>query len=56
MTNCGHDYLDAIRSDTVWAKTRSGAASVGGVTLGIMRDMAVAYLKREVSEKLGLSL
>jgi hypothetical protein len=56
MTNNGHDYLNAIRDDTVWNKTKDGAAQFGGVTLGIMKDMAVAYLKQEISGKLGISL
>lgn len=56
ITNQGHDYLAAIKNDTIWNKTKEGAASVGGVTLGVMKDMAVAYLKRELAEKTGLSL
>ena len=56
LSNDGYDYLDAIRSDTVWEKTKSGAAKVGGMTLGMMRDLAVAYLKQEAAEKLGIEL
>jgi hypothetical protein len=56
MTSQGHDYLDAIRSDTNWNRTKEGAAAVGGMTLSMMKDLAVAYLKQEVAEKLGVSL
>ncbi|UWR40656.1 DUF2513 domain-containing protein [Phaeobacter inhibens] len=56
LTNMGHDYIEAIRSDTVWQKTKDGAAQVGGMTLGMMRDLAFAYLKQEAKEKLGISL
>ncbi|MHA6325019.1 DUF2513 domain-containing protein [Roseivivax sp. CAU 1753] len=56
LTNDGYDYLDAIRSDTIWNKTREGAKSVGGVTLSMMREIAVTYLKQEVAEKLGVSI
>jgi hypothetical protein len=56
ITSYGHDYLDAIRSDNVWNKTKSGAAKVGGMTLGMMKDLAVAYLKQEAAEKLGVTL
>ncbi|UWQ42049.1 DUF2513 domain-containing protein [Leisingera aquaemixtae] len=55
LTNMGHDYIEAIRSDTVWQKTKDGAAKVGGMTLGMMRDLAFAYLKQEASEKLGIT-
>ena len=56
MTNTGHDYLAAIRSNTVWQKTKDGAAQVGGMTLGMMRDLAIAYAKQEIREKLGIDL
>ena len=29
---------------------------MGGVTLGIMKDIAVGYLKKEASERLGITL
>jgi hypothetical protein len=56
MTSQGHDMLDAIRSDTIWKRAKDGAASVGGVTLGMLKDLAVAYLKKEASERLGITL
>lgn len=56
MTNQGYDYLEAIRSNAVWDQTKRGAAAIGGATLGIMKDLAVAYLKQEAKAKLGIDL
>ncbi|WP_244614959.1 DUF2513 domain-containing protein [Pukyongiella litopenaei] len=56
LTNTGHDYLAAIRSDTVWQRTKNGAAKVGGLTLGMMKDLAVAYVKQEANNRLGIQL
>ena len=56
LTNQGHDYIEAIKNDTVWEKTKDGAAKVGGATLGMMKDMAIAYLRQEAAEKLGINL
>lgn len=56
LSNQGHDYIEAIRNDTIWRKTQEGARQVGGVTLGIMKDIAVAYLKQEAATKLGITL
>jgi len=56
LTNAGHDYLQAIQSDTIWKKTKDAATSVGGMTLGMMKDLAIAYLKQEAAEKLGIEL
>lgn len=55
MTSQGHDYLDAIRDDGIWRKTKDGAATVGGVTLGMMKEIAIALMKQKLSEKLGIS-
>ncbi|TPW31328.1 DUF2513 domain-containing protein [Pararhizobium mangrovi] len=56
MTNQGHDYLNVIRDQTVWAKTKKGASSLGGATLGMMKDIAIAYVKKEAIEKLGIQI
>jgi len=56
MTNQGHDFVAAVRSDNIWSKTKSGAAQIGGATLGILRDIATAYLKQEAKKVLGLDL
>ena len=56
LTSQGHDYIAAIRSDTIWRKTKDGAAKVGGVSLSVMKDIAVAYVKQEIGERLGISI
>ncbi|EAQ14318.1 DUF2513 domain-containing protein [Maritimibacter alkaliphilus] len=56
LTNSGYDYLEAVRSDTVWNKTKEGASKLGGATLGMMFDLAKAYIKQEAAEKLGINL
>ena len=56
LTNSGHDYIEAIRNDTSWAKIKDGAAKAGGATLEMMKDLAIAYLKQEASQKLGIQL
>ncbi|MEX3316480.1 DUF2513 domain-containing protein [Sulfitobacter sp. PS-8MA] len=56
ITYKGHDYLDAIRSDTVWDKTTAGVAKVGGMSLDMIKELAIAYMKQEAAEKLGIKL
>ena len=56
LTAQGHDYIHAIRSDNIWEKTKEGAAQIGGGTLGIMKELAIAFLKKEAAEKLGIEL
>lgn len=56
MTAQGYDFLDAVRDDGIWRKTKSGAAQIGGVTLDILKDIAVGYVRKEATERLGISL
>lgn len=56
ITNQGHDYLAAIRDDGVWQKTKAAASTAGGVGLGVLKDIAVAYVKQELSNRQGLTL
>lgn len=56
ITNQGHDYLAAIRDDGVWQKTKTAASTAGGVGLGVMKDIAVAYVRQELSDRLGIAL
>ena len=56
ITNDGHDYLAAIRDEGVWQKTKEGAAKIGGASLAMMKDIAIAYVKKEAAEKLGIPL
>lgn len=42
----GHEFLDAVRSDTVWAGTKEKLAKVGGsVTIGTITEVASAVAK-----------
>lgn len=56
MTNQGYDYLEVIKNEDVWAKTKEAVPKLGGATLGMMKDIAVALIKREAEEKLGIIL
>jgi hypothetical protein len=43
LSNEGHDLLDAIRGDTVWARTKERVEEVGGsVTLDTLKAIATA--------------
>jgi len=52
MTMSGHDFLDAIRDQTVWDKTKNRLGKAGGWTL----DIVLAVAKEELKQRLGLGL
>lgn len=55
MTNAGHDFCAAIRDDTIWNKTKEASSKVAGVSLGVMKDIGVGYLRAKLTE-LGVPL
>lgn len=52
MTMAGHDFLDAIRDQGVWDKTKDRLGKAGGWTL----DLVLAVAKEELKRRLGLGL
>ena len=52
LTFEGHNYLNAIRDNTIWAKTKEALVSVGSsASIEIIGDVA----KQKIKEVLGLS-
>ena len=52
----GYDYLDAVRDEENWSKTKAALNKIGGGTFEIAKELAVAYLKQTAKEKLGIEL
>ncbi|NVK15883.1 MAG: DUF2513 domain-containing protein [Rhodobacteraceae bacterium] len=52
MTIAGHDFLDAIKEQSVWDHTKKRVGEVGSWTL----DVVLAVAKEEVKRRLGLAL
>jgi hypothetical protein len=55
LTWAGHEFLDAARDDTVWAKAKGAAAAAGGVAFDVLKELLVAYLKDKAGRLLGLT-
>ena len=46
VTSAGHDFIDAIRDDTIWEKTKDKVAKVGGsVSLGTLTEIATSIVR-----------
>ncbi len=57
LTNAGHDFLDAMRDEGVWQRTKDTIATAGGnATLDILKQIALGYLKTQIKEKTGVEL
>ena len=51
----GYDFLDSVRDDGIWAKTKDTARKAGGQTFEILVDVAKALISAKASELLGVS-
>lgn len=48
LTNAGHEWLDTVRDETVWNKTKEAAGKVGGASLGLLAAIATGYAKERL--------
>ncbi len=47
MTSLGHDYLDSVRDDNVWSKTKEKLGPlINTVSLSTIIDVAQAYIRQ----------
>ena len=57
ITWTGHDYLDAIRNEGVWAKTKDIVAKEGGnMALELVKALAVGFAKKQLEDRTGFKL
>ena len=57
MTAEGHSYLDAIRDETIWKRTKEAVAEGGGsATLEILKTLAIGFLKTKIKEHTGVEV
>ena len=57
LTNAGHDYLNAIRDEGIWSRTKAAVAETGGsATLELIKNIATGFVKKKLSQHTGLDL
>ncbi|SIQ66122.1 DUF2513 domain-containing protein [Pseudomonas flexibilis] len=50
LTWRGHDFVDAVRDEEVWRRTREGALAAGGWSLDLLRDLAKGYIRKKAAD------
>ena len=57
ITHQGHDFLDAMRDEGIWNRTKDAVAQSGGnATLDIIKQIAVGFLKKQIRDRTGVDL
>jgi hypothetical protein len=52
----GHDFLDSVRDQKIWEKTKKGAEATGGFTVDLLKDLARGFVKKQIEEHTGVKL
>lgn len=55
MSWAGYEFLDKIRDEEIWRKTKAGADKVGSWSVKLLGDLASGYIRTKAAE-LGLPL
>lgn len=50
ITNAGHDFLAAIQDENIWGQVKGASGALGQVSLGIMKEMGIGYLRAKAKE------
>ncbi|MBC3233732.1 DUF2513 domain-containing protein [Pseudomonas lurida] len=52
----GHDFVDAVRDNDIWMKTRQGVNAAGGFSVDLLKDLAKGFIKKKISEHTGVEI
>ncbi len=50
----GREFLDAVRGDDIWKKTKLEAEKIGGVGVAFVWEIAQSVIKHELKTPLGI--
>lgn len=56
LTWAGHDFMNSIRDDDVWSRTKNHAQQVGSWTVDILAAVAKSVIKAKLKAATGLDL
>ena len=57
LTAYGHDFIESIRDNSVWEKTKAAVAETGGnATIEMNKTLPTGILKNKVSEHTGIEI
>ena len=56
LTWKGHDFLDGVRDNEIWAKTKAGAKTVGGISFELLGELAKGFAKKKILDHTGIEI
>ena len=52
----GHEFLETVRDEEIWKKSKIGAKKIGSLSVDIIKDIAAGYLKKRFKALTDLEL
>ncbi|MDQ3247562.1 MAG: DUF2513 domain-containing protein [Pseudomonadota bacterium] len=56
MTWEGADFLDTVRDEEIWKKTKAGAEAAKGFSFDLLKALAKGFVKKQIEAKTGVEL
>lgn len=56
ITWAGRDFLDSVRDDQIWRRTKEGLNQAGGFTLDLAKALAKGLVKKQLERLTGVSV
>jgi hypothetical protein len=56
ISNAGYDFLDSVRDEGVWRKTKDVIEDAKGFTLELIADIAKGFVKTQVKKLTGVEV
>ncbi len=56
LTMAGHEYLDTIRDEEVWRRTKEGARAVGSFSLDALGTLARGLVREKIRKHTGIEV
>lgn len=56
ITLAGYDFLDSVKDEEIWRKTKEGLSAAGGFTIDLAKALAKGLIKKQVENFTGITL
>lgn len=56
LTIAGHEYLDTIRDEEIWRRTKEGARTVGSFSLDALGALARGLVREKIRQHTGIEV
>ena len=56
LTNKGYDFVDTIRDEKIWRKTKQAADAAGGFSVHLLSRLAIGFLEKKIEDTTGVEI